>query len=85
MFHSGGSDYSPPSDRFVIEAGETSDCLTFTIFDDGTVEGMESLTGFLEGIFNPDDNTLNTSPDRITFDPQQATLDILDTDGMDVT
>lgn len=77
-----GSDYSPPSGRFEVEAGENRACLNFTIFDDGIVEGMESIRGMLQGIIDPVTNTLITSPERITFQPDEATLNILDTDSM---
>ena len=41
---------------------------------------MESLEGTLEGIID-DLNTVVASPERITFQPRQATLSILDTDS----
>lgn len=74
------SDYSPPSGRFVVMPGESRACLTFTILDDGIVEGMESLMGTLEGILN-DLNVLVTAPERLTFQPRDATLNILDSDS----
>ena len=52
----------------------------FTILDDGIVEGMEALNGNIEGIINSL-NALETDPDRITFQPRDTTLNILDTDS----
>lgn len=52
----------------------------FTILDDGTVEGTEALNGNIEGIINSL-NALETAPDRITFQPRDTTLNILDTDS----
>lgn len=75
-----GSDYTPPSERFIVQPGQTRVCLIFTIFDDGVVEGMESINGMLEGIINSV-NALVSSPDRVTFQPREATLNILDTDS----
>lgn len=63
-----------------MEPGESRTCLTFTIFDDDVVEGLESLTGELEGIINAL-NVLEASPERITFRPRVTTLNIMDTDG----
>ena len=73
-------DYFPPIERFVIMAGSSRACLTFVIRNDDQVEGMESLMGNLEGIIT-ETNTLDPNPDRITFNPRDATLNILDTDS----
>ncbi len=77
---SAGTDYFPPIERYVVPAGSTRVCLTFTILDDEQVEGMESLRGFLEGIITGV-NILDPNPDRITFNPREATLNVLDTDS----
>jgi hypothetical protein len=79
-FSTAGSDYTPPSGRFVVDPGESTACLTFNILNDNLVEGMESLSGRIEGIIDSL-NALVTSPERITFSPRDATLNILDTDS----
>lgn len=74
-------DYNPPTDTYVIEAGENSDCLQLMILDDSIFEGSEELTGSLEGTVNQL-GQLVRNPDRITFDPTTTTIQINDNDGM---
>lgn len=73
-------DYVPPTDTYLIEAGEDRGCLQLTILDDSIFEGPEDLTGTLEGIVN-DLGQLVRNPDRINFNPAMTTIQIDDNDG----
>lgn len=73
-------DYTPPTDAYVIDAGEDRDCLQLMILDDIIFEGSEELTGSLEGIVNQL-GQLVQNPERITFDPAMTTIQINDNDG----
>ena len=73
-------DYTPPTDTYLIEAGEDRSCLQVTILDDSIFEGPEDLTGSLEGIINQL-GQLVSNPQRITFDPDMTTILIEDNDG----
>ena len=73
-------DYTPPTDTYVIEAGEERDCLQLMILDDSIFEGSEDLTGSLEGTVNLL-GQLVRNPERITFDPATTTIQINDNDG----
>ena len=74
-------DYTPPTDTYVIEAGEERDCLQLMILDDSIFEGSEDLTGSLEGIVN-ELGQLIRNPERITLDPAMTTIQINDNDGI---
>lgn len=74
-------DYTPPTDPYIIDAGEERDCLQLMILDDIIFEGSEDLTGSLEGIVNQL-GQLVSNPERITFDPPMTTIQIDDNDGM---
>ena len=74
-------DYTPPTDTYIIEAGDDRDCLQLMILDDSIFEGSEELTGSLEGIVNQL-GQLVRNPDRIMFDPATTTIQINDNDGI---
>ena len=74
-------DYTPPTETYVIEAGEDRDCLQLMILDDSIFEGPEDLIGSLEGIVNQL-GQLVRNPERITFDPATTMVEISDNDGM---
>jgi hypothetical protein len=73
-------DYTPPTDAYIIDAGEDRDCLQLMILDDIIFEGSEELTGSLEGIVNQL-GQLVQNPERIMFDPAMTTIQINDNDG----
>ena len=64
----------------MLEAGEDRDCLQLMILDDTIYEGVEDLTGNLEGIVNQL-GQLVRNPARITFQPMMTTIQINDNDG----
>ena len=74
-----GGDYSPPSGRYSLGAGETSDCLEITIFNDIILEDVEEFTGQLVG-FEVDGSILPVIP-GIIVQPQRTTVEITDNDG----
>ena len=78
-----GGDYSPPSGRYTLEAGETSDCLETTIFNDIIFEDVEEFTGQLVG-FEVDGSIQSIIP-GIIVQPQRTTVEITDNDGNNQT
>lgn len=74
-----GGDYSPPTGRYTLEAGESTDCLEATIFNDIIFEDVEEFTGQLIG-FEVDGNIQAVIP-GVTVQPQRTTVEITDNDG----
>lgn len=74
-----GGDYNPPSGRYRLETGETSDCLEVTIFNDIILEDVEEFTGQLVG-FEVDGSILPLIP-GVIVQPQRTTIEISDNDG----
>ena len=74
-----GGDYSPPSGRYSLEAGETSDCLEVTIFNDIIFESVEEFIGQLVG-FEVDGSIQATIP-GVILQPQRTMVEITDNDG----
>ena len=74
-----GGDYNPPSGRYSLETGETSDCLDVTIFNDIILEDVEEFTGQLVG-FEVDGSVVPVIP-GVIVQPQRTTIEITDNDG----
>ena len=72
-------DYTPPTDTYLIEAGDDRSCLQLMILDDSIFESQEELTGTLEGIVNQL-GQLVSNPERITLAPIMTTIQIDDND-----
>ncbi len=77
-----GGDYSPPSGRYRLETGETSDCLEITLFNDIILEDVEEFTGQLVG-FEVDGSVLPIIP-GVIVQPQRASIEITDNDGRQI-
>ena len=65
-----------------MEAGETSDCLEATIFNDIIFEDIEEFTGQLVSF--EVDGTLQSVIPGIIVQPQRTTVEINDNDGNDL-
>lgn len=74
-----GGDYSPPSGRYSLGTGETSDCLEVTIFNDIILEDVEEFTGQLVG-FEVDGSIVAVIP-GVIVQPQRTAVEITDNDG----
>ena len=74
-----GNDYSPPSGRYQLETGETSDCLEVTIFNDQILEDVEDFVGQLVG-FEVDGTVVPVIP-GVVLQPQRTMAEITDNDG----
>ena len=72
--HAGDTDYTSASMELNFQPQQTSSCLPITIFNDTTLEFMETFSV-----------SLTTTDDAVTIGPQSALVSILDDTGMRYT
>lgn len=74
-----GVDYRNPSNEYLLNPGETRNCVDITILNDNQFEFDEDLTGRLLRVT---DINRNTAPaDRLTIDVDETLITIEDNDG----
>ncbi len=65
-------DYETVMAQLLFSPGQDKQCVNITILEDDILEGAEDFR-----------TTLSTSVDRVTLDPEMATVNIADDDGME--
>lgn len=74
-----GVDYLEPTSEYLLNPGETRNCVEITILNDNQFEFDEDITGRLLRVTDINRNQVPT--DRLTIDIDETTITIEDNDG----
>lgn len=74
-----GVDYLEPTSEYLLNPGETRNCVEITILNDNQFEFDEDITGRLLRV--TDINRNQVPADRLTIDIDETTITIEDNDG----
>lgn len=74
-----GVDYIDPTNEYLLNPGETRNCVNIIILNDNQFEFEEDLTGRLLRVTDTDRNLVPS--DRVTVDIDETSITIEDNDG----